>query len=106
MVNLRHLRNLREFKFSAEFTQRCRWVTRSVSRALGGVLGLVGLYLAVMMALSEGPLSAFFLLCGAIAAFMFANRPTPFKLLAILAFLLAAIGATPPIDLRRYLDGW
>lgn len=105
MVILRNPRNFRDFKFSAEFTQRYQ-CARTVSKILGGVLGLAGLYSAVMMALSKGPVSAFFLLCGAMAAFMFANRPSLFKLLAILAFLLAAIGATPPIDLRRYLSGW
>lgn len=98
------MHNLRDFKCSAEFAQRCQWIARGVTQVLGVVLGLAGLYAAVMMAFSKGPISAFFLLCGAIAAFLFANRPTFFKLLAVLVFLFAAIWATPPIDLRRYMS--
>ncbi|OFZ70923.1 MAG: hypothetical protein A2Z01_04965 [Betaproteobacteria bacterium RBG_16_58_11] len=43
---------------------------------------------------------AFFLLCGAIPAFMFARRPSLLKLLALLVFLFAAVWAISPYDVH------
>lgn len=65
-----------------------------------GIVVFAILYSSFEMATYGGALlSAFFLLCGAIPAVMFASRPSLIKLLAVLVFLFAAVWVTSPYDM-------
>lgn len=70
-----------------------------------GVVTLVFLYSSFVMATHGGALlSVFFLLCGAIPAFMFARRPSLLKLLAVLVFLFAAVWVISPYEVYERIS--